>query len=532
MLPRSGTGDRPPAASESSAGRRNQQLAFWGILLLGCLLRLYKLGEQSLWIDEVFQIIDASRPVETFIEPFLNLNLGATQKSPLSFALHHGWLQIGGGEFFLRLPSVLFSVLEVGVLFHLARALLGWRTGALAAFLLALSPLHIWYAQELRYYSLWTLLTTCAFLALVMAWKRGRLRAWIAYVGSTILSGMAFVVGVLILPLHWLSGALLWRAPHTSRTFRLRFAGLQGLAFLAIAAPMATRALRQGVESVGTPRGPELMALPYTFYTFVAGYSAGPSLRELHLSPGAREILLGHPEVLLFLAVFAPLIVMGAWRLVRYTPAREFLLPWAFGLPVLVFGIALLLGLTFNVRYALPALTAFTVVLAVGIQAIASVRWRAAAVAVVLLCLSFSLAHHYFDPEYHKADVRSAVEHVRTADPDEPVVAVTGQVMVAVGHYGRGELRPIELRSCQPEVSDTVTIARWVSRSKVYRSEPAPKAAFEDMPHLWLLSGRDWRQRAGECLDWLERTHRIAERQEFPGIELYRLVRRPRESAR
>lgn len=506
-----------------------QRLAFWGVLLLAAGLRLYQLGGQSFWLDEVYQVVDASMSLDAILGGYLELDPSRTAKSPLSLVLHHFLLKVGDGEFLLRLPSVLFSTVEVAVVFFLARALLGFPTAALAALLLAVSPLHIWYAQETRYYALWTLLITCSFSFLVVAWRggedgwSGRLGAWAGYVTSMAASVGAFVATALVLPWHWLSAALLSRHEKTPRSFSRQFVWIQAI-FLTAALPALFAVATRSGGTWGTPRDTDLMALPYTFFTFVAGFSVGPTVAELHFFPGMDEILLGHPEVLLLLALFAPLAALGVWGLRKHTPAREILLPWAFGLPGGVYAITIVMSTTYNVRYALPALTAFTIVLAVGIVQIAAPRIRRGAVAAAVLCMAWALSNYYFDSRYHREDVRAAVAQVR-ADGSPIPVAVTGQIHPVVAYYGEGELDVLWLRNCRFDVSGMVEVGHHVPGEKQFARDTLPRRAVEEMPGLWLMSGRDWRRRGLECLEWLEVTHRVVERRGFTGVELMRLVR-------
>jgi len=79
---------------------------------------------------------------------------------PLSYLLLHAWIQLfGDDEPVVRSLSVLFGVLAVPLIYGVAWQLLRRRlAGLLAALLLAVSPLHIWYGQETRMYALLTFL--------------------------------------------------------------------------------------------------------------------------------------------------------------------------------------------------------------------------------------------------------------------------------------------------------------------------------------------------------------------------------------
>jgi|GEM_PF-1208776 len=131
-------------------------VALGGILVAALGLRLANLGGKSLWLDEAYSVIQSQRP-EVAV-------MGWADKvhPPFHFMLLHYWMDIfGTAEAVVRLPSVIASVLNVLLLFWLAYRLLGPRAALLAAGLLALSPLDIWYAQEARMY---IFVTTAALL--------------------------------------------------------------------------------------------------------------------------------------------------------------------------------------------------------------------------------------------------------------------------------------------------------------------------------------------------------------------------------
>ena len=77
------------------------------------------------------------------------------------------WLTIrtfGHSEFAVRLPSLIAGTLVIPVLYELGRELYDRRTGLLAAAFAAVSPLLIWYSQEVRMYEFVTLFGLLALL--------------------------------------------------------------------------------------------------------------------------------------------------------------------------------------------------------------------------------------------------------------------------------------------------------------------------------------------------------------------------------
>lgn len=130
-------------------------------IVLGALaLRLGRLAWQPLWWDEGYSVYFATEPLGRML--WLTAH---DIHPPLYYALLHGWTLLwGSGAVALRLLSVVIGTLSVGALAWLAgilfpkRARVAW----IAALLLAVSPLHLYYSQEVRMYALAMLLCIVA----------------------------------------------------------------------------------------------------------------------------------------------------------------------------------------------------------------------------------------------------------------------------------------------------------------------------------------------------------------------------------
>ena len=75
-------------------------------------------------------------------------------------------------EMALRLPAAIASILGVAALWALGRRMLGPTVGLLAAFFLALSAMHIEFAQEVHAYALLATLSTLLLWSLLRAAQR------------------------------------------------------------------------------------------------------------------------------------------------------------------------------------------------------------------------------------------------------------------------------------------------------------------------------------------------------------------------
>ncbi len=125
----------------------------WPLLLLtglALLLRAARLDFQPLWWDEGYSVWFATHP--------LGQMAALTAQDihpPLYYALVSLWTAVlGQGPVAFRLFSVLAGMLAVPVIYAAGRRIFGIRAAYLAAFLLAIHPLHIYYSQEVRMYGL------------------------------------------------------------------------------------------------------------------------------------------------------------------------------------------------------------------------------------------------------------------------------------------------------------------------------------------------------------------------------------------
>jgi len=196
-----------------------------GVVLLGLALRLYRIGSQSVWYDEVFAL-SVSRL------PWTQMNAALVRDlvhPPLHYYLLHGWLgAFGFGPLQGRLLSALFGTLSVLMMYPLARYLFDRRTALLSALLLACSQLAVMYSQEARPYAQFLLFFLCCVYLFLRALREKRLPLWIAFLCLTSLVIYTyyygfFVLGSLLLfgivyrnryslPPTWLLGGIFWLA--------------------------------------------------------------------------------------------------------------------------------------------------------------------------------------------------------------------------------------------------------------------------------------------------------------------------------
>ena len=165
--PATGEGAGPQRSSYSEKpgpSPRTSLLAILLLILAGLALRVLRLQFQPLWWDEGYSVWFATHPLGQ-IAALTSLDI----HPPLYYALLHGWTLLAGtGPVALRLFSVAAGTLAIPAIYAAGRQMLGRRGAWLAALLLALNPLHVYYSQEVRMYGLVALL---GLGSLIAAWR-------------------------------------------------------------------------------------------------------------------------------------------------------------------------------------------------------------------------------------------------------------------------------------------------------------------------------------------------------------------------
>jgi 4-amino-4-deoxy-L-arabinose transferase-like glycosyltransferase len=486
-------------------------------------LRLWNLGAQSLWIDEIFtwQTASPHAPL-TWLDVVTNLN------SPLVSAFAHVWMRLAGdSEFALRLPMALASIALVPAVAFLARRVAGEEAFLPAAWLTALSPFVIWYGQEFRGYIFGMLFSTLALLALLDAREDRGLRSFGLLVLWTVLGVTSSMSVVLLLPVF--AGALFAAPPPGSRPrwlLPLAYLALVGLAL----APWILHHLVQRlgwlewgrlvpgrpVDPGETPlRGATTFSwagIPFAFYVFSVGYTLGPSLRDLHAGATLSTLLPFAP------GIFASALTFGMLALVGFFALGE---PRAGGgrshrgliLAVLLVPIAIVAWFAlsnfkvFNPRYVACGVPAYFCLLAAGFAALARPARRLAAAAVVAL-FAVSLLHLAAGARYAKDDFKRATRAL------EEVVAPQDVLVVA------GNFSPLEYywRDREP-----VPVVYWAGYARDERMEPRLRALLNPSGPTWLLVSRIHElDPEGRLEAWVRRTWGPPVGV-FPGVRVYRI---------
>lgn len=164
------------------------------ILLAGFGLRMWHLGETSLWADEVYSDLWMKASFDDFMHML--------QEDGVHVPLHYLLMRLFpvGSVMMLRFPSALEGLLGIAVMIGLVQRVYGnQRLALVAGALLAFNPYHIWYSRMARTYALlfvFAALASLFFLQLVQG-ERSR-KTWFAFTLSSAAAYMTHYFAVLL----------------------------------------------------------------------------------------------------------------------------------------------------------------------------------------------------------------------------------------------------------------------------------------------------------------------------------------------
>jgi mannosyltransferase len=183
------------------------------ITLLAAALRFYKLGAWSFWIDEIFTINHAVRHFGN-VGLLLDHIPPARNWVPVSVILTAQVLNLLGiSEWSARLVSVVIGVFTIPILYFPLRKTFGTNVMLIALLLLAISPWHIFWSQNARFYTSLLLLSTLALFAFFYAIEHDRPVFLFFFYVLLYLASSERLTAVFIVPVVFVYMFSLWVLP-------------------------------------------------------------------------------------------------------------------------------------------------------------------------------------------------------------------------------------------------------------------------------------------------------------------------------
>ena len=523
----------------SSVVQPSSNSVLWLALLLALAVRAWNVHGQSLSMDEHFEVNQTRLSVAAIV-------MASDGFPPLYQLLHAGWNRVTGDDG-ARWLSVLMGVALVAVIGRIGHAVGGPAVGRASAIVSALLPIHVWFSQEARAYSLVMLLTGLTIWAtlVVLGVEKGDrsnlpkrpggcsaqigpvpfFHRW-ATLAATCVLGMythyyfGFVIALV-------GGYLMWS--FRGRIGRAGWLSVGG-GLLALV-PLAWLLSQDLATQVGWPhkRHFGLTELGFTYFTFLSGFTLGPSFEELHQLSTAAAIRQFAPWLALASAA-GILLVIGAVRRTalpsRLThdvndglegPSYEHS-----GLLVLLSAGTVVIGVACNVfdvgyqvRYAVWSSVPCAVVLG-WLVARGITTWPGRIGSALLLILAGSaLVHRHTEERYANPDVRSVAQFLTIHSPqNEPVFVISDYMVPVFDYYLTSPAQILDVPAATPDAD------RMAHLERQFNQAVPPSGRF------WLLLCRDFHQDPRhEMRDWLFARADVLSTQAFAGATLIELRR-------
>jgi len=481
--------------NESPASTRSRRGFVIGIALLTLAsfgLRIFRLGNQSFWSDEVSSVTAAQGPLHGIYER----SVLAANSLPTFFLLLKPFVAVSGAniEIRARLLSVLAGTLSVPVFIGVIYL---WRrkrkTALLAGALLAVNPLHLWYSQETRAYALMLFFGLITLLCFELAREKKRLLWWVLYILSAILALAVHRTGI-IFP----AACGLWHVWNVLRR-KENWKSLWGHAPV-IVATLVALSLKSIPPGEGYTRSASGLEIGYTFLTFAGGYSFGPSVIDIQSHGPLAAILRHRVETGILLLVLAALALAFVLNFRKLISGREMqLLLLSIG-AVSVY--ALISGFPYNVRYVLPGLLGFLGFAAVLTDEMAKASFARVAVVALLFVSLWADGQWFYRRDYRKDDSRAVAEWL-------------------VQH--REEVRSWEVLPSYMNAS----IDWYLQAAPDVRANEIPSASdrsttFPPVPDVFIITRRHHLQEPDKMIEaYRAAAHGVETNNNFAGFELY-----------
>ena len=455
------------AAVDRSGGAARNTLLLFGIIALAVVLRFWRLGQWGFDSDEVFMLRDS-------LDPRL------TNPRPLLYFLNHYMVQplMPLHELSLRLLPAIFGVLAIPTIYFVGRRLVGARAALFAAFFLAVSPLHVYYSQFARYWSLVFLLAAVYPYAIYLGIHE-RSRGWLAFgLFIGVLAVLAHPASVLLV-----GGLGIWaiyaRREQLARLWQQKRVRWVGLVLALVAGGVALRFV-------------------YLLQRWISLHDQKPNsanefLMHIPGKSGIKQVLyiLGFME-----SLTVPLVLAGVLGIYLLWRGRDrslgVLLAWMLGFPI-AFLVLLSFRAPVSVFYLVPTLPILFIAAGVFLDRLAELRWElrppwllpATLAATIIAAGAPTLLSQYRDGR--RFDFRGAARWLDARI--EPGDVIFSDQFKVLTHYLPGAQIQRLGGDPAPLMLTTRTLQESRRGSALWVVAPAPSHAFRTNPKIGELNG-------------------------------------------
>lgn len=372
----------------------------WAIFSLGLILRLISL-DQSLWLDEAINTL-AVKNYSLF--DLITQYARADFHPPGWFLILWFWTKmVGYSEIAVRTPAVIFGVLSIWFTYLIGRKIVSQEVGVIAALLIAINPLHIYYSQEARMYSLATLAVLVNILLFIKLAKREKVKLALLVIGNVLVLASDYIA-YFIFPAQLII-LLFFKKKEIIKTWIVALICALALGIWWL--PVFFDQLKVGlVASANLPTWKfvagafDFKTLPLTFVKFIIGRIS------------LENKLLYATALLPVCTLFAYLLWRGVKSLSGFL--RKLIIVWIIIPLILATFISVFVPIYnyFRVLYVLPA---FIILLSLGILSFKKVKKYTFLSAVVLIELFCALVY-LLNPAYQREDWKGLVSFFKNLD--------------------------------------------------------------------------------------------------------------------
>ncbi len=187
----------------TAMGRLEERKGFeWilaaALLLAGVGLRLYRIGEETIWLDEFITWHNIDLP--TLSEYIAQLRQKDATFVPAYYVLLYFWA--GATQYSVtaaRILSVAAGMSSAVFVYLLGRRAFGRAAGLTALAFMVFSAPHVYYAQEIRVYALYVAAAALSVLTFHVALERSSRTLWALHCGANAVLALSHYFGALII---------------------------------------------------------------------------------------------------------------------------------------------------------------------------------------------------------------------------------------------------------------------------------------------------------------------------------------------
>ncbi|HMN27594.1 MAG TPA: glycosyltransferase family 39 protein [Caldilineaceae bacterium] len=497
------------------------------IILVGAFLRFFQIDAKTVWLDEAFSIWIARHPLPDLWSWLIRID----QHPPLYYSLLHLWqIFFGDRQGPMRSLSALLSTATLPVFYLAGRRFFERPTALIATLILALSPLHLRYAQETRMYALLTLLVAIALYLLaeiLLSHAQRSRKLWLALAATQAAIMLTHNTAAIFFPLALnlaVVGALLWKywqgevsswPALNDPGFERRWIRGQLLAVI-LWLPWS---LAFVIQSVGVDRrfwipAPSVGAVWEVLHNFNVAFLPG----EFPLFP-------------LWDLLYWGLAVLGVVAL-RRTPARALFLLSLWLTPFVGELLVSLRRPIFYERTLLWTTLPYYLLIAVGIRRLGEVeqeRWlwlrrpvQAAILAVLMVLSVMGAVRYYFF--FEKEEWAKAAGYVAgSVQPGDLILFNASWVQIPFEYYFRDYQSSAALHGLPVDLFDRGELEPKMTEADV----GALAALINGRRRVWLVYSHDWYTDPQKIIPReLSRLMRRTDQQDFRDLQIMRFEER------